>query len=102
VLSGTSNTAGTYEAASGSATATATEARKRLFIAIDTQDGGGELDGFARLDNFQLRVTHIPELGQPRLDDFQLQGTPFPDSTPPPSAEIIIGENVRNGDFNGN
>ena len=102
VLSGTSTTAGTYEAASGSATATATEARKRLFIAIDTQDGGGELDGFARLDNFQLRVTHIPELGQPRLDDFQLQGTPFPDSTPPPSAEIIIGENVRNGDFNGN
>jgi hypothetical protein len=101
VLSGTSTTAGTYEAASGSATATATEARKRLFVAIDTQDGGGELDGVARLDNFQLQVTHFPEPGQPRLDDFQLQGTPFPDPPPPPTAEIIIGGNVRNGDFNG-
>ena len=102
LLSGTSTTAGTYEAASGSATATATEARKRLFVAIDTQDGGGELDGVARLDNFQLQVTHFPEPGLPRLDDFQLQGIPFPDPPPPPTAEIIIGESVRNGDFNGN
>ena len=102
VLSGTLTTAGNYEAASGSATATATEARKRLFVAIDTQDGGGELDGVARLDNFQLHVTHFPEPGQPRLDDFQLQGTPFPDPPPPPTAEIIIGGSVRNGDFNGN
>ncbi len=102
VLSGTSTTAGAYEAASGSATATATEARKRLFVAIDTQDGGGELDGVARLDNFQLQVTHFPESGLHRLDDFQLKGTPFPDPPPPHTAEIIIGENVRNGDFNGN
>jgi len=102
LLSGTLTTAGTYEAASGSATATATEARKRLFVAIDTQDGGGELDGVARLDNFQLQVTHFPKPGQTRLDDFQLQGTPFPDPPPRPTAEIIIGGNVRNGDFNGN
>jgi len=101
VLSGTSTTAGAYEAASGSVTATATEARKRLFVAIDTQDGGGELDGLARLDNFQLQVTHFPEPGLPRLDDFQLKGTPFPDPPSPPAAEVIIGENVRNGDFNG-
>jgi ferric-dicitrate binding protein FerR (iron transport regulator) len=101
MLSGTSTTPGTYEAGAGSATATATEARKRLFVAIDTQDGGGELDGVARLDNFQLQVTHFPEPGLPRLDDFQLQGTPFPDPPPPPTAEIIIGGNVRNGDFNG-
>ncbi len=102
VFSGTLTTAGTYEAASGSAKATATEARKRLFVAIDTQDGGGELDGVARLENFKLQVTHFPEPGQPRLDDFQLQGTPFPDPPPPPTAEIIIGGKVRNGDFNGN
>jgi hypothetical protein len=102
MLSGTSATAGTYEAASGSATATASEARKRLFVVIDTQDGAGELDGVARLDNFQLQVTHFPKPGQTRLDDFQLQGTPFPDPPPRPTAEIIIGGNVRNGDFNGN
>lgn len=102
MLSGTSTTPGTYEAGAGSATTTATEARKRLFVAIDTQDEGGELFGAAHLDNFELQVTHFPEPGQPRLDDFQLQGTPFPDSTPPPAPEIIIGGNVRNGDFNGN
>ncbi len=92
---------GTYEAGAGSATAPATEARKRLFVAIDTQDGGGELVGVAHLDNFELQVTHFPEAGLPRLDDFQLQGTPFPDSPTPPTPEIIIGGNVRNGDFNG-
>jgi ferric-dicitrate binding protein FerR (iron transport regulator) len=102
MLSGTSTTPGTYEAGGGSATTPATEARKRLFVAIDTQDGGGELVGVAHLDNFELRVTHFPELGLFRLDEFQLQGTPFPDSTPPPAPEIIIGGNVRNGDFNGN
>jgi ferric-dicitrate binding protein FerR (iron transport regulator) len=100
LLSGTSTSAGAYEAASGSATATATEARKRLFVAIDTQDGAGELDGVAHLDNFHLQVTHFPKPGQPRLDDFQLQGTPFPDPLPPPTPAIIIGGNVRNGDFN--
>jgi ferric-dicitrate binding protein FerR (iron transport regulator) len=102
MLSGTSTTAGTYAAGSGSATATAAEARKRLFVVIDTQDGGGELDGVARLDNFQLQVTHFPEPGLPRLDDFQLQGTPFPEPETSPTAEIIIGGNVRNGDFNSN
>ena len=102
MLSGTSTSAGAYVAGSGSATATAAEARKRLFVAIDTQDGAGELDGVAHLDNFHLQVTHFPEPGLPRLDDFQLQGTPFPDPPPPPTAEIIIGGDVRNGDFNGN
>jgi hypothetical protein len=102
MLSGTSTTAGTYAAGSGSATATAAEARKRLFVVIDTQDGGGELDGVARLDNCQLQVTHFPEPGLPRLDDFQLQGTPFPEPETSPTAEIIIGGNVRNGDFNSN
>lgn len=102
MLSGTSTAPSTYEAGAGSATTTATEARKRLFITIDTHDGGGELVGVAHLDNFELQVTHFPEPGLPRLDDFQLQGTPFPDSTPLPTAEIIIGKNVRNGDFNGN
>jgi hypothetical protein len=100
ILSGTLIDARAYEAASGSATATATEARKRLFIAIDTEDGGGELNGIAHLDNFQLQVTHFPEPGLPRLDDFRLQGTPFPDPLPPPAAEIIIGGNIRNGNFN--
>ena len=102
LLSGTSITSGTYEAVSGRATATVAEARKRLFVAIDTQDGAGELEGVAHLDNFHLQVTHFPKPGQPRLDDFQLKGTPFPDPPPPPTAEIIIGGNVRNGNFNRN
>jgi ferric-dicitrate binding protein FerR (iron transport regulator) len=102
ILSGTLIDARAYEAASGSATATATEARKRLFIAIDTEDGGGDLNGIAHLDNFQLQVTHFPEPGLPRLDDFRLQGTPFPDPLPPPTANIIIGGNIRNGNFNEN
>lgn len=102
ILSGTLTDTRAYEAASGSATATETEARKRLFIAIDTEDRGGELNGVAYLDNFQLQVTHFPEPGLPRLDDFRLQGTPFPDPLPPPAAEIIIGENIRNGNFNEN
>ena len=42
MLSGTSKFSGVYEAASGSATSTAMEARKRLFVMIDTQDGAGE------------------------------------------------------------
>jgi hypothetical protein len=56
LLSGPSTTAGEYESASGSASSTATEARKRLFVAIDTQDGAGERHGVAHLDNFQLQV----------------------------------------------
>ena len=101
LLSGTSTSAGKYEAASGRATATAAESRKRLFVAIDTQDGAGELKGVAHLDNFHLQVTHFPKPGgQPRLDDFQLKGTPFPDPPPPPTPTTLIGKSVRNGDFN--
>jgi hypothetical protein len=98
LLSGPSATAGEYETALGRATVPATEARKRLFVAIDTQDGAGELHGVAHLDNFQLQVTHLPVPGS--LDDFQLQGADFPDTPPAPTAATIIGGNVRNGDFN--
>lgn len=100
LLSGPSINAGEYELASGSASSTATEARKRLFVAIDTKDGAGDRHGIAHLDNFQLQVTHNPEPGSPRLDDFQLQGVDFPDPPPAPAAATIIGGNVRNGDFN--
>jgi len=102
LLSGPSTSSGAYENGSGTATAAATEARKKLFVAIDTQDGAGELDGVAHLDNFHLQVTHMPKPGQPRLDDFQLKGTAFPDPPPPPVAKTLIGKSVRNGDFNGN
>ena len=102
LLSGPSTTAGAYETGSGTATATATGARKKLFVAIETQDGAGKLVGVAHLDNFHLQVTHMPRPGQPRLDDFQLKGTPFPDPPPPPVAKTLIGKSVRNGDFNGN
>jgi hypothetical protein len=98
LLSGPSKFSGEYEAASGSASSTATEARKRLFVAIDTQDGAGELHGLAHLDNFQLEVTHFPEEGS--LDDFQLQGADLPDTPPAPTVATIIGGNLRNGDFN--
>ena len=100
LLSGPSTAAGAYEAASGRAASTATDAKKRLFVAIDTQDGAGERHGVAHLDDFQLQVTHFPELGAPRLDDFLLQEADFPDPPPAPTAETIIGGNVRNGDFN--
>ena len=100
LLSGPSTTAGEYQTASGGASSTATEARKRLFVAIETQDGAGELHGVAHLDNFQLQVTHNPEKGEPRLDDFQLQGADFPDTPPAPTSATIIGGNLRNGNFN--
>ena len=104
LLSGPSATAGEYETASGKVSSTATEARKRLFVAIDTQDGTGELHGVAHLDNFRLQVKHNPEKGSLRLDDFELQGADTPDTPPAPTDaltdEIIIGGNVRNGDFN--
>ena len=100
LLSGPSTTTGTYETGSGSVNVPATEARKRLFVAIDTQDGAGELHGVAHLDDFQLQVTHFPEPGSPRLDDFLLQEADFPDPPPAPTATIIIGGRVRNGDFN--
>jgi hypothetical protein len=102
LLSGTLTGDGAYQVGSGRATAKETESRKKLFVAIDTQDGGGELHGVAHLDNFQLQVTHLPKPGLRRLDDFQLQGTPFPDPPPSPTPTILIGGNVRNGDFNGN
>ena len=101
LLSGPSATAGEYQTASGKLSSTATEARKRLFVGIDTQDGAGELHGVAHLDNFQLKVEHNPEKGELRLDEFQLQGADPPDTPPAPTDEIIIGGNVRNGDFNG-
>jgi hypothetical protein len=100
LLSGASTRDGAYESVLGKAKATTTEAGKRLFVAIDTQDGAGALDGVAHLDNFQLQVTHFLEPGLHRLDDFQLQGTPFIEPTAPPAATTIIGEGVRNGDFN--
>ncbi len=100
LLSGPSTTAGEYETVSGIASSTATEARKRLFVAIDTQDGAGERHGVAHLDNFQLLVTHNPEKGSQRLDDFQLQGADFPDPPAKPTAATIIGGALRNGDFN--
>jgi ferric-dicitrate binding protein FerR (iron transport regulator) len=101
LLSGTPTGDGTYQAGSGRATATETESGKKLFVAIDTQDGGGELDGVAHVDNFQLQVTRFRKPGLRRLDDFQLEGTPFSDPPPAPTPTIIIGGNVRNGDFNG-
>jgi hypothetical protein len=100
LLSGPSATADEYETASGKVSSTATQARKRLFVAIDTKDGAGELHGVAHLDNFQLKVEHNPEKGELRLDEFQLQGADPPDTPPAPADEIIIGGNVRNGDFN--
>ncbi|MBT5693044.1 MAG: FecR domain-containing protein [Opitutae bacterium] len=101
LLSGTPTGDGTYQAGSGRATATETESGKKLFVAIDTQDGGGELDGVAHVDNFQLQVTRFLKPGLRRLDDFQFFA-PFSDPPPAPTPTIIIGGNVRNGDFNGN
>jgi ferric-dicitrate binding protein FerR (iron transport regulator) len=101
LLSGTPTGDGTYQAGSGRATATETESGKKLFVAIDTQDGGGELDGVAHVDNFQLQVTRFLKPGLRRLDDFQFFA-PFSDPSPAPTPTIIIGGNVRNGDFNGN
>ena len=92
----------TYQTGSGRATATETESGKKLFVAIDTQDGDGELDGVAHLDNFQLHVTPFRKPGLQSLDDFQLEGTLFPDPPPAPTPTIIIGGNLRNGDFNRN
>ena len=102
LLSGTPTGDGEYQAGSGRATATVTESGKKLFVAIDTQDGGGEIDGFAHVDNFQLQVTRFRKPGLRSLDDFQLEGTPFPDPPPAPTPTIIIGGNLRNGDFNRN
>jgi hypothetical protein len=102
LLSGTPTGDDTYQAGSGRATATKMESGKKLFVAIDTQDGDGELDGVAHVDNFQLQVTRFRKPGLRSLDDFQLEGTPFPDPLPAPTPTIIIGGNVRNGDFNRN
>tara|TARA_Y100000589_G_scaffold111895_1_gene106320 strand:+ start:1130 stop:2578 length:1449 start_codon:yes stop_codon:yes gene_type:complete len=102
LLSGTPTSDDTYQTGSGRATATEMESGKKLFVAIDTQDGDGELDGVAHLDNFQLQVTPFRKPGLQSLDDFQLEGTPFPDPPPAPTPTIIIGGNLRNGDFNRN
>ena len=99
LLSGPSTAIGVDEAVSGRATVPASEARKRLFVAMDTQDGAGERHGVAYLDNFQLQVTHFPKRGAPRLDDFQLQEADFPDPLPTPPPTIIIGGAIRNGNF---
>ena len=102
LLSGAPTGDDTYQTGSGRATATEMESGKKLFVAIDTQDGDGELDGVAHLDNFQLQVTPFRKPGLQSLDDFQLEGTPFPDPPPAPTPTIIIGGNLRNGDFNRN
>ena len=102
LLSRTSTGDDTYQTGSGRATVTETESGKKLFVAIDTQDGDGELDGVAHLDNFQLQVTPFRKPGLQSLDDFQLEGTLFPDPPPAPTPTIIIGGNLRNGDFNRN
>jgi len=100
ILSGKLNKAGAYKEALGSATATEAQRGKRLFVAIDTHDGGGERDGFAHLDNFQMQVTHFPGAGSPRLDDFKLEGMSFSKPTVRSKPSILIGQGVRNGDFN--
>jgi ferric-dicitrate binding protein FerR (iron transport regulator) len=100
LLSGPPTGDGAYQAASGRVTATETESGKKLFVAIDTRDGGGALAGVAHVDNFQLLVTQFFDQGLPHLGDFQLQGVSFPDPLPPPAPRIIIGGNARNGDFN--
>ena len=102
ILSGPTALGGAYQTSSGRATVTAKQSGKRLFVMIDTENGGGELDGIAYLDNFQLQVTHFREPGTRSLTDFQLQGTAFPDAPKPPSPVILIGGQIRNGDFNGN
>ena len=102
LLSGAPTGDDTYQTGSGRATATEMESGKKLFVAIDTQDGDGELDGVAHVDNFQLQVTRFRKPGLQSLDDFQLEGTPFPDPPPAPTPTIIIGGNLRNGDFNRN
>ena len=101
ILSGPTPLDGAYQTSSGRATVTAKQSGKRLFVMIDTENGGGELDGIAYLDNFQLQVTHFREPGTPSLTDFQLQGTAFPDAPKSPSPVILIGGQIRNGDFNG-
>ena len=102
LLSGAPTGDDTYQTGSGRFTATKMESGKKLFVVIDTQDGDGELDGVAHVDNFQLQVTRFRKPGLRSLDDFQLEGTPFPDPLPAPTPTIIIGGNVRNGDFNRN
>jgi ferric-dicitrate binding protein FerR (iron transport regulator) len=92
---------GTYQTSWGRATVAAKQVGKRLFVMIDTENGGGELHGIAYLDNFQLQVSHFHEPGTPSLTDFQLQGTTFPHAPKLPKPVILIGGQIRNGDFNG-
>lgn len=61
VSSGTRDTENAYEwvEQDGFYTATADAEGKTLFVALDTLDGGGGADGFARVDNFELSVVNI-------------------------------------------
>lgn len=58
-LSGTSTADSTYELVDqdNMYIAGVSVTGKTLFVALDTQDGGGGADGYARLDNFELIVT---------------------------------------------
>jgi len=75
LLSATSTSNNTYEAASDSVAATGAQTGKRLFVAIDSKNGGGGADGFARVDNFQLGVTARPAPVPVLLADFD--GSPL-------------------------
>lgn len=60
LLSGTSTANDAYQAAFANTVAPSTATGKRLFVAIDTQDGNSSANGFARLDAFQLSVRSSP------------------------------------------
>lgn len=62
LLSGISTNNNSYQAASGIATAAASEAGKRLFVAIGAQDGNSSTNGYARLDDFVLTVSPVVAL----------------------------------------
>lgn len=57
----TSNNSYQLENRPGFFTASAAQDGKTLFVSIDSTDGNGAATGFARLDNFELNVTSIPE-----------------------------------------
>ena len=100
MLSGPTIINGTYQAASGQGAATDMESGKRLFVMIDTENGGGKLDGIAHLDNFHLQVIHSEESAWLPLTDFSLQKATVPPEPESPGATMLIGGRIRNGDFN--
>jgi hypothetical protein len=71
VLSGTSSANDSYQVGYGRAIAPASASGKKLFVAIDTQDGNASANGFARLDQFQLSVTSSPPAGTVFYDSFE-------------------------------